>query len=82
MTITEPLLQDDERGVCAPCDACCDKYCEKSGLFSKLHRCHVTISGLRYSISNTPLLHGVDLALRPGELIAVMGSSGAGKSTL
>lgn len=29
-----------------------------------------------------PVLHGIDLAVRPGELVAVVGSTGSGKSTL
>ena len=47
---------------------CCpDAACEKPGLLSKLNRCYVTIEGLRYCVNGAPILHGVDLVLRPGE---------------
>jgi putative ABC transport system ATP-binding protein len=29
-----------------------------------------------------PILHGIDLAIRRGEFLAIMGPSGSGKSTL
>ena len=37
---------------------------------------------VRFSYGTHDVLHGLDLALRPGERIAVVGPSGAGKSTL
>lgn len=43
----------------------------------------IEADGLRYAYrEGHDVLHGVDLALRPGERLAVVGPSGAGKSTL
>lgn len=45
----------------------------------------VTLEGVRFaypSRADTEVLQGIDLALRPGERVALVGPSGAGKSTV
>ncbi|MFE9577600.1 ABC transporter ATP-binding protein [Nocardia sp. NPDC006044] len=42
----------------------------------------IHLSDVRYAYDRGDVLHGVDLDIRPGERLAVVGTSGAGKSTL
>ena len=42
----------------------------------------LTVSGLRAGYGTTEILRGVDLTVRQGEIVAVLGANGAGKSTL
>ncbi|MBV9464340.1 MAG: ABC transporter ATP-binding protein, partial [Verrucomicrobiae bacterium] len=43
----------------------------------------IEISGVRFSYTpDRPVLQGVDLSVRPGEMVALMGPTGSGKSTL
>jgi branched-chain amino acid transport system ATP-binding protein len=42
----------------------------------------LAVKGLRAGYGATEVLRGIDLAVAPGEIVAVLGSNGAGKSTL
>ena len=42
----------------------------------------LTLDGLRKSFGETEILKGVDLELRDGEMLVIVGASGCGKSTL
>ena len=42
----------------------------------------LSVSGLAVRFGPLHALHGVDFAVRPGELVALAGENGAGKTTL
>ncbi|TRW98774.1 amino acid ABC transporter ATP-binding protein [Paracoccus sp. M683] len=44
--------------------------------------CHITIQGLTKTFGANTVLNAIDLALEPGERVAIIGPSGTGKSTL
>lgn len=41
----------------------------------------LTVEGLRVGYGKVEVLHGIDLTVRPGEIVALLGSNGAGKTT-
>ncbi len=45
-------------------------------------RGEVRFSSVVFSYTDTPVLHGIDLAVAPGERVAIVGETGSGKSTL
>ncbi|WP_095590630.1 ABC transporter ATP-binding protein [Actibacterium ureilyticum] len=42
----------------------------------------LSVSGLRLALSGRPILNGIDLAIAPGQVTALIGPNGSGKSTL
>jgi ABC-type multidrug transport system fused ATPase/permease subunit len=42
----------------------------------------VEVQGVRFGYGGAPVLDGVDLALAPGEVVALVGATGSGKSSL
>jgi ATP-binding cassette subfamily B protein len=42
----------------------------------------IELRGVRFRYGSREVLHGIDLTIRPGEMIGLVGPSGAGKSTL
>jgi putative spermidine/putrescine transport system ATP-binding protein len=42
----------------------------------------LSLTGIRKSYGPVPVLHGLDLEVRPGELMTLLGPSGSGKTTL
>jgi iron complex transport system ATP-binding protein len=42
----------------------------------------LVVEGLKASLGRQEVLHGVDLTIKPGELVVVVGPNGAGKTTL
>lgn len=42
----------------------------------------LSLRGIRKSFGPTEVLHGIDLDIRPGEVVALLGENGAGKSTV
>ena len=42
----------------------------------------VELRGLHKGFAGRPVLHGIDLKVKPGEIFVIMGPSGSGKSVL
>ncbi|TVR45707.1 MAG: ABC transporter ATP-binding protein [Planctomycetota bacterium] len=44
--------------------------------------CTLVVSGAHHAYGATPVLHGIDLCIQPGEIVCMLGPSGCGKTTL
>ena len=42
----------------------------------------IEINGLSFSYDTRPILNGIDMSMRRGQVVAIMGGSGSGKTTL
>ncbi len=42
----------------------------------------LSVAGLEASYGKIAVLHGVDMQIAPGEVVALLGPNGAGKTTL
>jgi sulfonate transport system ATP-binding protein len=51
-------------------------------LISHVPNTHINVDGIQKSYNNRPVLNGINLNIRFGEFVAVVGKSGCGKSTL
>jgi phospholipid/cholesterol/gamma-HCH transport system ATP-binding protein len=53
-----------------------------AGIVPAVHACEVRVHDLHYAIRGREILKGIDLEVRPGEIMSIMGVSGGGKTTL